>query len=151
MSSPERVVKFVETMLKLNGTNYSQVASKLKGKNGKPMSRQTLFRMVKNGTISFQNVLDIADLLGDSIEISDGRHNGHLKLEDVKGDRLKRKIKGVQYDTDKMFLIRAYKEDGKVKKELCWEPVTDTYVMVHYFGDDGKKYPYMEIADRWTD
>ena len=143
MGSPDRVVKYVETMFKLRGTNYSQVASKLKGRNGKPMSRQALFRMVKNGTISLQTVMDIADVLNMTFEeIFPGIMN------DVQGDRVRSKINGKVYDTDKMFSYCEYMEDGKLKEEDCWNPLTGEIVTVHYFGDESRKYPYMEIKHR---
>lgn len=142
MSSPEKVSRYIETMFKLKGTNYSQVASKLKSKSGKPMSRQTLFRMVKNETITFSTVLEIANKLGVRPDF-----DSLLNLDDVVGPRVRKRVNGVRYDTDKMFSVGVEEQDGEVKKETCWDPISDNYVVVHHFGDEKRKYPYLEIKD----
>lgn len=142
MNSPEKVSRYIETMFKLKGTNYSQVASKLKSKSGKPMSRQTLFRMVKNETITFATVLEIANQLGVRPDF-----DSLLNLVDVVGPRVRKRVNGIRYDTDKMFSVGVEEQDGEIKNETCWDPISDKYVVVHHFGDEKRKYPYLEIND----
>lgn len=150
MDKTPEIVKIVETMFKYRGTNYSQVSSLLKTKNGKPMSRQVLYRMVNNGTISLAMLMEIADILNFDLKIKD-RELTVSDLENVHGDRVKKKLKGVVYDTDKMFSVGVKRVDEHRTDEVCLEPVTGEYIVIHY-GDDKakgkKKFPHIEKIQR---
>ena len=130
------VVKTIESLLKYRGTNYAQVASKL------GMSRQAFFRMVKGGTIKFSTFLKMLDVLGLGIRIADG---GDIAcLTEFKGPKLKKKIKGVLYDTEKLMSVGVLDCTEGVTTELCVEPVSKTYLVLRY-SEDG--YSKFEIAD----
>jgi len=146
--SPENIVSIVETMFKYKGTNYAQVASKLRTKNGTQMSRQVLYRMVNNGTITLALFIQIVDLLGMRLDVKD-EERSVLALGPVKGDRVKKKLKGIIYDSDKMFSV-AVIGDERIWKEVCLEPVSGNYVAINYCNEEvakteeGKKYPFIE-------
>ena len=62
MKDPERIISLVESVFEMGDTNYSQTAATIT-RNGKPMLRQSLFKMVKNGSIRLSVFLDILDAL----------------------------------------------------------------------------------------
>ena len=130
------VVKLIESLFKYRGTNYAQIASKL------GMSRQAFFRMVKGGTIKLSTFLRILDILGLEIRISDGGETACLT--DFEGPKLKKKIKGVLYDTEKLMSVGVLECKDGIKTELCVEPVSKTYLVLQY-SEDG--YSRFEIAD----
>lgn len=55
--------QFVEYLLQNAGLSYGKAAS-LIGRNGKPLSRQSFFKMVKNGSIRLSVFLELIDSLG---------------------------------------------------------------------------------------
>lgn len=148
--SPEtsKIIAIVERMFKYRGTNYSQVASKLKTKTGTQMTRQVLYRMVHNGTLSLALFLQIAEILDFDLRLCDHERDA-LELRDVEGRRIRKKYKGVVYDTDKMFSCGRVSEDEHHWRIVCLEPVSDTFVVIHDCDDEaakakgGKKYPYI--------
>lgn len=154
--SPKKnnIAEIVEKLFKYGNTNYSQVASKLTAKNGNPMTRQVLYRMVKNGTISMSLFLEIVDIVGCEMKVIDsfpsicGSSWSVLDMEDVKGEKVKKKLKGVVYDSDKMFSVGGVVEvDEHRTDEMCFNPATKEFILIHYGDSEASgrnKYPYIE-------
>lgn len=129
------VVGLIESLFKYRGTNYSRVAETL------GMSRQALFRMIKGNTLKMSMFLKIMDVLGLDWKMFDG--DEAISLKPVRAPRVRKKIKGVQYDTDKMFsLCEELDYDGGVR-ELCYDPASKRKLIVTY--RDGEK-PKVELV-----
>ena len=150
--SPE-IVKIIETLFKHGNTNYSRVASQLKTKSGRPMTRQVLYRMVNNGTISLALFLEILDITGYKLEVlgdCPGVPEAQwpiLVLSGVKGERIKKKLNGVVYDSDKMFSVDTVTIDEHRTDEICYNPPTREFIVIHYGDEEAKgkrKFPYIE-------
>ena len=59
----EKVVQLMDAVMALGNTNYSRVAAMIE-KNGKPLTRQSFFKMVKNGSLRLSVFLEVLDVLG---------------------------------------------------------------------------------------
>jgi hypothetical protein len=129
----------MNALFKYRGTNCSQVAAKM------GMNRQVLFRMIKNNTLKLSTLFEILDLLDLKMDFRDGGKS--ISLRPVSCERFKKKIKGVVYDTDKMFAEQRTETD-EIVAELCYEPIQKKYVIVRYRkdGEKDKKYPSMELV-----
>jgi len=64
----EKIVELVEGFMKENGLNYTKVSASLM-RNGKPMSRQGFFKMVKNGSLRVATLMEVLDAHGMCIQI----------------------------------------------------------------------------------
>ena len=71
----ERIINIIEAVFKECGSNYSKASAKIFRK-GKPMLRQSLFKMVKSGSIRFSTFLEVLDA-----------HDLHIVIADKK-DRI---------------------------------------------------------------
>jgi len=149
VESDVSISEMIEVLFKYRGVNYSSVAEKL------GMSRQALFRMVKNETLKMDVFLRIVDILNFSVSFTNKSDGERIVLRKFQGPKFKKKINGVIYNTDKLFSLAESDYENHVKTELCLEPVSNTFLIAYYVDDDytpngKKKYPYFEIADRDT-
>ena len=65
------VIEIFEQIMGKCGTNYSKVASMIVN-DGKPMSRQSIFKMVKGGSLKLSVLFRILDML--DVEVEFRRH-----------------------------------------------------------------------------
>ena len=137
----------MDTLFKFRGTSCSKVAEKL------GMSRQVLFRMINGGTLKldvFMRILDVLDFKMDFQSESDDVSR-IMRLNSFSGPRIKRKIKGVVYDTDKIFSVAVGDYENHVRTELCYDSVRDVYLLAMYSDDGsfvkGKRQATLEIID----
>lgn len=133
--------EWMRFLFKYRGTNCSAVAKEL------GMSRQALYRMIKGETLKMDMYLKILDVLGMEMQFSenDDRPIDRMELRDVSGERVRQKIRGVIYDTGKMFCLAESGFQDHVNRILCWEPVADLYFVLRRF-DDGEK-PYLMLIE----
>ena len=66
------MVELVEGFMKEHGLNYAKVASTLV-RDGKPMSRQGFFKMVKNGSLRVTTLMEVLDAQDAEIKIENRR------------------------------------------------------------------------------
>lgn len=63
----KELIDLFENIMKKCGKNYSKTASMIE-RNGKPMARQSLFKMVKGGSLRMILFLEILDAFGIMVE-----------------------------------------------------------------------------------
>lgn len=64
----DRVIELVKSFMDGNNLNYSKIAAVLE-RNGKPMTRQGFFKMVKNGSLRVATLMEALDAFGMEIRI----------------------------------------------------------------------------------
>ncbi len=67
MSYREQVSALMDELLSLVGANYSRAAKKIV-RNGKPMSRQSLTKMSRTGSMKVEVLLELLDAYGVSLK-----------------------------------------------------------------------------------
>lgn len=151
----ERVAELMNGLMVFCHTNYSQASAKLI-RNGKPMTRQGLWKMVQGGSLKVATLLEVLDAYGVELQfVKDGQP---INVKRGVGPRVKRVVKGKSYDTSKCSaLANSFYADGVNEyhdhqaEELYVELETDTSLLVHYCDEElaklgeGKKFPWMEI------
>ena len=75
----ERASALVDECMDLAGTNYSQAASRII-KNGKPLSRQSFFKMAKSGSIKLSTFMAMLDAYDLEMEIRRKSESGAEKM-----------------------------------------------------------------------
>ena len=153
----EKVRELVEKMFKVYHLNYSKVAQQM-GEDGRQMSRQSLWKMVNNGSLKLSTFLEMLDVSG--IEMNLSLEKTDKRLRSGNGSRIVQDIDGVTYDTWKCTaLSSSFYADGENKysnhlaDELYADLSTSTFLLAHYCDseyaetDEGKKYPWMEKID----
>lgn len=69
----KELIDLFENIMKKCGKNYSKTASMIE-RNGKPMARQSLFKMVKGGSLRTALFLEVLDIFGITVTFSkDGK------------------------------------------------------------------------------
>ena len=129
MDKAPDIAELIENLFKYRGTNCSQVAEKL------GMSRQTLFRMIRGGSLKLTLFLRILEEMSLDISFLD---DGKTVPEPYTGPTFKKRVKGVMYDSKKLFTVDEYNENGDIFV-VCVEPVTETYLLVQYGEKDRSK------------
>ena len=155
--NPKSEVKDVfEKFLLDNGLSYAKAAEQFES-HGRSMSRQSLWKMVSNGSLKLSVFLELL-----------GYNKAELKIETLRdeknkkrgyGNRVVRNLDGKIYDTWKCSALSSsfysdgvHKYDDHLATELYIND-SDTSILVHYCDDEyalteeGKCYPWMEIID----
>lgn len=143
---PNQVADIVDSVLKYKATNYSKVAEMFS------MSRQVFFRMVKNGTLKMSLFLEMLDAFNLRLDIKDD--NGlldNVPMKAFSGERVKKRIKGVFYDTEKMVYVGKRMTEELGEECLFFNPVTCRFVIVRENLVDGKKPKFILVDEEQID
>ena len=151
----EQLIALVESAMKYNGISYPGLAVMLTDAGKKP-ARQSIFKKVKSGTLRANALLKALDMLG--IEVKLEKDGKEIPVRSAKGDRIKKTVKGVYYDTKRcMPVADSFFPDGKHKynssgqaEELYLEPKSGVYLLVHFCDESiksqmGRRFPWAEV------
>lgn len=123
MDKHNDIKELMNWFIRYRGTNCSQLAKKL------GMTRQALFRMVDSETIKMTTFLKIIDELSIDVRFLD--KDGKKIPSPYNGPAFKKRIKGVLYDSNKLFTLRE-QEDCGIKVIYCLEPKSGSKLKVAY-------------------
>ena len=151
-----KVVELVERLFKEYNLNYSKAGRQII-RDGKPMSRQSLWKMVLNGSLKLSTFLEILDANGISVRFI--MEKPDVNLRNGFGERVIQEISGKVFDTWKCSAVStSFYSDGKSRytnhfADELYIDLDGNALLVHYTDldeskiEDGKKYPWVELVD----
>ena len=153
----DRVIEVVEKFFEEFNLNYPRAAAQIM-QNGGPMTRQSLWKMVSNGSLKMAVFLEMLDANGAAIQFKLEKSNPNLRFG--VGERVVKEVDGKTFDTWKCSALSntfysngVDKYNGHFADELYVELETDTSFIVHYCDldyrntEDGSRYPWIEPID----